>query len=246
MKILICISHVPDTTTKIQFNAEGTELNKAGVTFIINPYDEFAISRALELKEAGKPIEQITVLCVGGAEVEATLRKALSLGVTDAVRIDAEARDAYYVANQIAAYAKDKGYDLVAGGKESIDSNGSAVLGMVAELIDAPYVSFATELDVNGSIIKFKREIDGGMEVLESPTPVVFGAQKGMAEWRIPNMKGIAEARRKQIAVVPPVAAEALTASVRFELPPAKAGCQYIQPDDMASVVKLLQDKGVL
>ena len=194
MKTLICISHVPDTTTKIQYTADGSELDKTGVTFVINPYDEYGLVRAIEFKEAGIQ-NSITALCVGGAEVEPTLRKALAIGADDAVRIDGHPHDAFYVAKQIAEYAKDKGFDVIFAGKESIDYNGSQVPGMVAELLGLPFVSLATKVDDSGESVNVHREIDGGYEVMTAPKPVVISTQKGVAEWRIPNMRGIMAAR---------------------------------------------------
>jgi electron transfer flavoprotein beta subunit len=245
MNSLICISSVPDTTTKITFDASGKALNKAGVQFVINPYDEFALVRALEFKEklnTGK----VVVISVGEADVDQVLRKALAIVADEAVSIDAAPRDARFVAEQIAAYAKDKNFDLIMGGKESIDFNGSEVMGMVAALLELPFVSFATGLEVQGRTAEIRREIDGGTEVLECPLPLVLGAQKGMAEWRIPNMRGIMAARTKPLAVVKPIAAKNYTESVRFDLPPAKAGCKYIDPKNVHEVVKVLQEKGVI
>lgn len=245
MEILILISHVPDTTTKIKFDGSGKALDATGVTFIVNPYDEFALVRAIELQEA-KIATKITALCVGGPEVEATLRRALAIGADDAVRINTEAKDAYYVARQIAEYAKGKNYSLIMGGKESIDNNGSEVPAMVAELLDLPFVSFATKLEVSGSTATIEREIDGGEETLECPLPMVLSAQKGLAEWRIPNMRGIMAARTKPLATVEPAAVDALTVQVAYELPPAKAATVLFEPGQEAQLVKALIDKGAL
>lgn len=245
MKALICISHVPDTTTKVVFEADGSALNKAGVTFVINPYDEFGLSRAMEIKEKTNDCH-ITVICVGQADTEPTIRKALAVGADDAVRIDAAPSDSFFVASQIAAWAGDKGYDLIFAGKESIDSNGSAVPGMLAELLDLPLVSFATKLEIEGGKATLQREIDGGMEVVESSLPLVLSCQKGIAEWRIPNMRGIMAARTKPLTVVAPVAAEARTRAAAYVLPPAKTGCQYISPEQPEELVKILAEKGII
>ncbi|MBX7243566.1 MAG: electron transfer flavoprotein subunit beta/FixA family protein, partial [Bacteroidia bacterium] len=204
MKILVCISHVPDTTTRIVFNADGKSLNASGVTFIINPYDEFGLVRALEFQEQGKA-QTVTVVCVGGPEVEPTLRKALAIGANDAVRINANPSDAYFVATQIAEYAKDKGFDIIFTGKESIDYNGSMVPGMLAEMLGLPFVSFATKMDLTGDRkATLNREMDGGEEIIEASLPVVVSCQKGMAEWRIPNMRGIMASRTKPLVVIEP------------------------------------------
>jgi electron transfer flavoprotein beta subunit len=245
MKALICISHVPDTTTKIVFEADGKSLNKAGVTFIVNPYDEFGLSRAMEIKEKTNDCH-ITVICVGTAETEPTIRKALAVGADDAVRIDAQPTDAFFVATQIANWAQGKGYDLIFTGKESIDSNGSAVPGMLAELMDLPLVSFATKLETEGGKASIHREIDGGEEVMESALPVVITCQKGIAEWRIPNMRGIMAARTKPLSVVPPTGGDMRTRTVQFVQPPAKTGCQYVSAEQPEELVKLLADKGIL
>ncbi|MCS7085681.1 MAG: electron transfer flavoprotein subunit beta/FixA family protein [Bacteroidia bacterium] len=245
MNSLICISSVPDTTTKIVFDAAGKGLNKSGVQFVINPYDEFALVRALEFKEKLN-VGKVVVLSVGEADVDQVLRKALAIGADEAVRIDAAPRDARFVAEQIAAYAKDKNFDLIMGGKESIDFNGAEVMGMVAALLDLPFISFATSLEINGRTAEIRREVDGGTEILECPLPLVLGAQKGMAEWRMPNMRGIMAARTKPLAVVKPVEAKAYTESVKFEQPPAKAGCKYIDPKNVHEIVKVLQEKGVI
>jgi electron transfer flavoprotein beta subunit len=245
MKALICISHVPDTTTKIVFEADGKSLNKAGVTFIVNPYDEFGLSRAMEIKEKTNDCH-ITVICVGTAETEPTIRKALAVGADDAVRIDAQPTDAFFVAAQIANWAEEKGYDLIFTGKESIDSNGSAVPGMLAELMDLPLVSFATKLETEGGKAIIHREIDGGDEVMESALPVVITCQKGIAEWRIPNMRGIMAARTKPLSVVSPVGGDTRTRTVQFVQPPAKTGCQYVSAEQPEELVKLLSDKGII
>jgi len=150
MKILVCISHVPDTTTKVQFEADGQALNKTGVTFVINPYDEYGLSRALDFKEKDGKSVSITVVSVGGREVEPTLRKALAIGADDAVRIDKPAVDAYQVAQEIAHYAEPREFDVIFTGKESIDLNGAAVPGLVAEMLKWPLVSFATQMALEG------------------------------------------------------------------------------------------------
>jgi electron transfer flavoprotein beta subunit len=245
MKSLVCISHVPDTTTKIQYTADGKSLDKNGVTFIINPYDEFGLVRAIEFKEASGQ-GNITVLCVGNSEVEPTLRKALAIGADDAVRIDAEPLDGMYVAEQIVAYAKGKGFDFIFFGKESIDSNGSEVPGMVAELLDLPFVSQAIHLTVDGQTAKLHRELDGGYESLESSIPCVVSCQKGISEWRIPNMRGIMMAKTKKLEVVAAVAAEPAVSTVKLVTPPAKGGCTYIDADDAGKLVEILVDKGLI
>ena len=227
MKILVCISKAPDTTAKIAFTDGDTKFDEAGVQFIVNPYDEwYALVRGLELKEANGGT--VTVVNVGAADSDPIIRKALAIGADDAVRIDAATTDALYVAKQIANYAKEGGYDMVLSGKETIDYNGSQVGGMIAELMDAPYVSLASKLEMNGESATIEREIEGGVEVVEVNTPFVLSAAKGMAEARIPNMRGIMAARSKPLNVVPASDATTTTSIKGFSLPAAKSGCKYV------------------
>jgi electron transfer flavoprotein beta subunit len=245
MKSLVCISHVPDTTTKIKYTTDGLALDPTGVTFIINPYDEFGLVRAIEFKEqTGQG--QVTVLCVGGAEVDPTLRKALAIGADSAVRVDSQPSDGFTVAQHIADYAQGKGFDFIFFGKESIDSNGSEVPGMVAEMLDAPFISQCIKLDVDGGQAKAQREISGGYEAFVSRIPAVISCQKGIAEWRIPNMKGIMMSKSKPLEVVVPAAVAAAVSTVVLELPPAKTGCEYISPDEAEKLVDILYNKGLI
>ena len=242
MKILVCISKTPDTTAKIAFTDNNTKFNEAGVQFIINPYDEwYALVRALELKETvGADVHLVTV---GGADCDPIIRKALALGGDESFRINADSADSFYVASQIAAFAKEKQYDIIFTGKETIDYNGAVIGGMVAELLDLPFVSIAAKFDLNGTVATINREIEGGEEICEVSLPVVVSCQKGMAEARIPNMRGIMAARTKPLTVVEPVQAETLTTVVSFELPPAKAGVKLISPDNVEELVKLLHEE---
>jgi len=243
MKILVCISKTPDTTAKIAFTNNNTKFADAGVQFIVNPYDEwYALVRAIELKETGSA-SHITLITVGGADVEPIMRKALAIGGDDAIRINADSADSFFIASQIAEVAKDGHYDLVLAGKETIDYNGSSIGGMVAELLDQPFVSLATKLDVAGSNAILTREIEGGEEKLEVSLPIVVSCQKGMAEQRIPNMKGIMGARTKQMTVKEPVTAEALTSIVSFELPPAKSGVKLVSADTPEELIRLLHEE---
>lgn len=240
MKILVAISNVPDTTAKISFANGDSEFNSAGVTYIINPYDEwYALVRALELKEAAGS-GSVTILHVGLADSEATIRKGLAIGADDAVRIDVEPNDAFAAAEQIAAYAKDKGFDLIMAGKETINYNGSMVGGMVAELLNLPFVSMATKLDVAGNVATIEHDIDGGTQVVECPFPMVLSANKGMAEARIPNMRGIMAARTKPLAVVTPVATEKLTNVASFKLAAGRSDCRMIDASTPEKLIELL------
>ncbi len=240
MKILVCISQVPDTTTKIAFSDNNTHFSTQGVTFIINPYDEwYALVRALELKETGVATA-VHLVTVGKADAEPVIRKALALGGDEAIRIDTDSTDPYVVAAQIAEYAKANGYDLVLCGKESIDYNNGAVGAMLAELLDMNYLGFAAKIDIAGNTATVKREIEGGEETDTCDLPLVISCQKGVAEARIPNMRGIMAARTKPLKVVAPAAIEALTSIVSYELPPAKSGVKMIDAENMDELVNLL------
>jgi len=242
MKILVCISKVPDTTTKITFTDDNTRFNSENVQFIVNPYDEwYALVRGLELKETHGGT--VTVIHVGHAENDPIIRKALAIGADDAVRINADPVNAYFTAFQIAEFARDQGYDLILAGKETIDYNGSGLGGMIAELLDLPYISLAASLDLEGDSVVFEREIEGGKEVCETTMPCVVSAMKGMAEQRIPNMRGIMAARTKPLQVVEPVDCPELTGVNRFELPPEKGECRYIDPENPAELLELLHNE---
>ncbi|HPA36013.1 MAG TPA: electron transfer flavoprotein subunit beta/FixA family protein [Chitinophagales bacterium] len=243
MKFLVCISLVPDTTTKISFVDNDTKFNNDKVQWILNPYDEwYALVRALELKEANGGT--VTVVNVGGAENDQVIRKALAIGADDAIRIDAAGElDSYAIAAEIAAVAKSGGYDMILLGKETISYNGSNIGGMVAELADLPYVSYASKLDMAGNTATIEREIEGGKEVLTVDTPFVISAAKGMAEARIPNMKGIMAAKTKPLQVVAPQGVASLTSVVKYELPPAKSACKMISPDNVEELVQLLHNE---
>jgi electron transfer flavoprotein beta subunit len=242
MKILVCISKAPDTTTKIAFKDNNTKFNEDGVQYIVNPYDEwYALVRALELKETLGGT--VTIITVGLAEIEAVIRKALAIGADEAVRIDAEPNDSYFVAEQIAAHAKTAGYDLIMAGKETINYNGSATGAMIAEFLNLPFISLASKLDMNGNTATLEQDIDGGVEIVEVQTPFVLSAQKGMAEARIPNMRGIMAARTKPITVVPPIATAPTTEIKSYALTQGRTAVQLIDPNNMDELVSLLHNK---
>lgn len=242
MKILVCISKSPDTTSKIAFTDNNSKFDENGVQFIVNPYDEwYALVRALEIKEAGGG--SVTIINVGPAADEAIIRKALAIGADDAVRIDAEPKDAYFTAMQISEYAKANGFDLILTGKETINYNGSQVGGMIAESLDLPFISLATKLDVNGTTLTLEQEIIGGLQVLEVSLPVVVSCAKGMAEQRIPNMRGIMAARTKPLQVISPAAVEPLTSYVSYTMPKPKSACKMIDPSNMDELVELLHNE---
>ena len=243
MKILVCISKTPDTTAKIAFTDNNTKFAADGVQWIINPYDEwYALVRALELKEAGLA-EAIHLVTVGMANSEPIIRKALALGGEEAIRVNSDNHDPFYIASQIAAVAKEGNYELIFTGKETIDYNGSSIGGMIAELLELPYVSLATKFDLEGNNAVIVREIEGGEETDNVQLPLVVSCQKGMAEQRIPNMKGIMGARSKPLKVVEPVAADTLTSIASFDLPPDKAGVKLVSPDNPEELVRLLHEE---
>lgn len=242
MKILVCISQVPDTTSKIAFSDNNTHFSTAGVTMIINPYDEwYSLVRALELKESGAATA-VNLVTVGKADAEPVMRKALALGGDEAIRIDADTTDPYVIAAQIAEYAKTENYDLVLCGKETIDYNNGVVGGMLAELLDMNYVGFASKLEIANGVATIAREIEGGEEIDTATLPLVVSCQKGMAEARIPNMRGIMAARTKPLKVVPAAAIESLTAIDSYELPPAKTGVKMFTADNLDELVNALHN----
>ncbi len=240
MKFLVCISQVPDTTTKITF-IEGKALNAAGVQFIINPYDEIALTRALELKEALGGT--VTVIHVGTVGTEPTIRKALAIGADEAIRINAEPEDAFFVASQIAEVVKKNPFDVILTGRESIDYNSGQVAGMLAEMLDLPSVCVVTKIDISGTEVTLEREIDGGKEVVSCSLPFVASAQKGLSEPRIPNMRGIMSARTKPLQITEPSSGTKLTASVSYAMPPAKQACKMVAADKMNELVELLHQE---
>jgi len=243
MKILVCITKTPDTTAKIAFTDNNTKFSQAGVQWIINPYDEwYSLVRAIELKEKD-PSVVIHLITVGGADAEPVIRKALALGGDEALRVNAESQDSFFIASQIANIARQGSYDVIFTGKETIDFNSAAIGGMLSELLDIPFVSLATKFDLNGTTATITREIESGEEVCEVSLPVLVSCQKGVAEARIPNMRGIMSARTKPLKVSEPVAADILTSYVSFELPVPKAGVKLISPEHPEELVRLLHEE---
>lgn len=241
MKILVCITHVPDTTSRISFTENNTKLNSAGVQYIIGPYDDYALARAVELKEASGG--SVTVLNVGESDTEPTIRKALAIGADDAIRINTFPSDSFYVAQQIAAVAKEGNYDLILMGRESIDYNSGMVHGMVAEILNIPAISPVMKLEVEGSTAKLAREIEGGKEFIEVQLPIVAGCQEPIAEWKIPNMRGIMSARTKKLEVREPVQADSKTRLDNYDLPAPKGEVKMIDQDNVEELVKFLQNE---
>ncbi len=242
MKILVCISHVPDTTSKINFTDNDTKFDTNGVQYVINPYDEFSLTRAMWFKE--KQGASVTVVNVGGASTEPTLRKALAIGADDAIRVNAEPTDGFMVAKELAEVVKNGGYDLVLAGKESADYNGQMVPGMLASLVDFNFVNACVGVEIDGSSVALSREIDGGEEKVSSTLPMVVAGQKGIVEekdLRIPNMRGIMMARKKPLAVVEATGVAAATSTQNFEKPAEKGAVKLV--DNVDDLINLLHNE---
>ena len=245
MKILVCISHVPDTTTKIKFANNNTTFDNAGVQWIINPWDELALTRALDIKDAqAGTIESITVANVGLVETEPTIRKALAIGADKGIRVNVQPTDAYTIATQLAEVIKKENFDIIFCGIESCDYNGATVGGMLSEMLGMTSVSAVSSFDINAGGIILKREIDGGQEVLSTQTPFIAIVQKGICkEPRIPSMRGIMGARTKPLQVVEPIAVEPLLEYASFEYPKPKAACKKVDPENVKELVQLLHNE---
>ncbi len=244
MKILVCISSVPDTTSKINFTADKSALDKNGIQWVINPLDEFALTKAVKLQESQGAT--VTVLNVGDAGTEPVIRKALAIGANDAVRINAEPKDSFSVAKEIAAVAEAGGYDLILCGRESIDYNGGAVPGMVAQLLNKPFVNACVGLEVNGTEAQAVREIEGGKETISVKLPAVIAGQKGMVDEKeliIPNMRGIMSARTKPLQVQEGTASQAKVEGVSYDSVPARAAVKMVSPDNIDELVRLLHEE---
>lgn len=244
MKILVCISHVPDTTAKINFTNGDTEFDTNGVQFVINPNDEFGLTRAIWFKE--KQGAHVTVVNVGGADTEPTIRKALAIGADEAIRVNTNPTDGFQVAKELAEVVKAGNYDIVICGKESLDYNGGMVPGMLASLLNFNFVNSCVGVEIEGTKATLIREIDGGKETLTADLPLVIGGQKGIVEekdLRIPNMRGIMTARTKALNVMEPVAADAKTKAVKFEKPAPKSAVKLISPDNLDELINLLHNE---
>lgn len=244
MKILVCISHVPDTTSKINFSNGDSEFDTNGVSFVINPNDEFGLTRAIWFQE--QQGANVTVVNVGGPETEATLRKALAIGANEAIRVNANPTDGFFVAKQLAEVIKNGGYDLVIAGKESLDYNGGMVPGMIAGITGMNFLNSCTDVKVDGNSVTASREIDGGKETVSTSLPLIIGGQKGLVEekdLRIPNMRGIMTARTKALTILEPVDASVNTKAVKFEKPAPKSAVKLISPDNLDELISLLHNE---
>lgn len=244
MKILVCISSVPDTTSKINFTADKSAFDKNGIQWVINPLDEFALTKAIKLQESQGAA--VTVINVGDAATEPVIRKALAIGANDAVRVNLDPQDSYSTAKEIAAVAQNGGYDLILCGKESIDYNGGSVPGMVAQLLNLPFVNASVGLDVSGSEATAVREIEGGKETISVKLPAIIAGQKGLVDEKdliIPNMRGIMSARTKPLQVVEPTSSEVKVQGVSYDSVPARAAVKMVSPDNLDELVRLLHEE---
>ena len=244
MKILVCLGNVPDTTTRVKF-VDGTDLDKTGIQWIINPWDELALTRAIQLKEDnGNPVDSVTVITVGGKDAEPTMRKALAIGADEAIRVDAVPHDAYTTAFMMAEVLKDRNFDIILAGIESSDYNGSMTGGMLAEFLGIPSVSSVSGLILNGSEVVLTRDIDSGKEEVTVPAPFVAIVQKGIAkEPRIAAMRGIMMARKKPLNVVSAANVDPITDYVNFEIPKPKPPCKMVDAEDINKLVDMLQNE---
>lgn len=244
MKILVCISNVPDTTSKINFTEGDTKFDTNGVQFVINPNDEFGLTRAMWFKE--KQGATVHVATVGGSTAEPTIRKALAIGADEAIRVNAEPTDGHFVAQQLAAIVKNGGYDLIIAGRESIDYNGGMVPGILATLLDMNFVNMCIDIEVDGNNVQASREIDGGKEKIKTTLPLVIGGQKGLVEesdLRIPNMRGIMMARKKTLNVVEPIEATVATSDIKFDKPAPKGTVKLVDANNVEELIQLLHNE---
>ena len=244
MKILVCISHVPDTTSRINFSNQDTAFDSSGVQYVINPNDEFGLTRAMWFKE--KQSASVDVINVGTSLTEPTLRKTLAIGADQAFRIDSDPKDGFFVAKQITEFLKSNSYDLIIAGRESIDYNGAMVPGMIASMNNMNFVTNCVKLDINENIATLEREIDGGKEILSCSLPLVIGGQKGLVEesdLRIPNMRGIMQARTKPLNVIPAFDCELKTKSVKYYKPAERNEVKLIPSDNLDQLIDLLHNE---
>lgn len=244
MKILVCISHVPDTTSKINFINNDSQFDTNGVQFVINPNDEFGLTRAIWFQE--QQGANVTVVNVGGPETEPTLRKALAIGANEAIRVNATPTDGFFVAKQLAEVIKTGGYDLIIAGKESLDYNGGMVPGMLAGILGYNFLNSCVEVTIDGASVKAAREIDGGKETVSTSLPLIIGGQKGLVEekdLRIPNMRGIMTARTKVLTILEPIVVASETKAVKFEKPAPKSAVKLISADNLDELINLLHNE---
>tara|TARA_B100000700_G_C15039044_1_gene854310 strand:+ start:825 stop:1571 length:747 start_codon:yes stop_codon:yes gene_type:complete len=244
MNILVCISSVPDTTSKINFTANNTKFDDNGIQFVINPYDEFGLTKAMMIKESSGG--KVTIITVGDMSVEPVMRKALAIGADEAIRVNMNPLDSFSTAKEISNYINQNNFDLIIAGRESIDYNGGAVPGMISEILQLPFVNACIGCEIEGSSAKLIREIDGGKEMISSSLPMVIGGQKGLveeSELRIPNMRGIMQSRTKPLHVLDPSSEIVNTLSVSFEKPQSKGSCKMVDSSNVEELVDLLHNE---
>ena len=244
MKILVCISHVPDTTSKINFSDDNKVFDNQGVQFVINPNDEFGLTRAMWFKE--KQNATVDVINVGSSVTESTLRKALAIGADKAIRIDSEPIDGFFVAKQISDYITSNPYDLIIAGRESIDYNGAMVPGLIAGLTKMNFITNCTNLEIENNFATLEREIDGGKEILTCNLPLIIGGQKGLVEesdLRIPNMRGIMQARQKPLDVIPYSDLDSKTKSIKFQKPAPREEVKLVSSDNLDQLIEMLHNE---
>ena len=243
MNIIVCISSVPDTTSKIKFN-ENSEFDTNGIQFIINPYDEFGLTKAVKIKETLGGT--ITVVTVGDITSEPVIRKSLAIGADKAVRININPKDSFETASLISKYIKEIEYDIIIAGRESIDYNGSAVPCMIAEMLDIPFINACIGLNLNDETADLIREVDGGKEFISSPLPLIIGGQKGLveeSELLIPNMRGIMQSRTKPLEIIEPENIANRVQSISLESPPEKKECRLVEEGNVKELITLLQNE---
>jgi len=244
MNILVGISQVPDTTTKIAIGADGKSIDTKGVKFILNPYDEFAIEEGLRLKE--KHGGAVSVVTVGGESAKEILRTALAMQVDKAILVkDGGSLDAFGVASQLADVAKEISADVVIVGRQSIDFDSFQVGPMVAELLDMPSITMTSKLEITGSSVSAERDIEGGKETIAASLPCVISAQKGLNEPRYPKLPDIMKAKSKPIEERAATSIPARTEVVSLELPPAKGKGKILgsTDGDIEQLLKLLHEE---
>lgn len=242
MKIIVCVARVIETTAKIKFNADQTAFDDQGVQYIVNPYDEwYALVRALELKE--QLGGEVTVLHVGGADSDQIIRKCLAIGADHAIRINHDPAGGEETARLLASRIGDMEYDIIFTGQETVDYNGGVVPPMLAALLDLPFTGVVSHLEVDGQKATLTRQIEGGVEIVESPLPLVLSATKDLAQQRIPNMRGIMMAKRKPLEVVEPNEVKAKSSFVKFHLPDQEKSITFVDPEDMDELVRLLHEE---
>lgn len=241
MNIAVCISSVPDTTSKINFTENNTEFDDSGIQFIINPYDEFGLTKAIQIKE--EIGANITIINVGDEKTEPVIRKALAIGADNAIRINTNPTDSYSTACEIAEFIKDNPVDIIIAGRESIDYNGGAVPGIIAELLNISFINACVGIDISAESARLIREIDGGLETVSAKLPLILAGQKGLvqeSELKIPNMRGIMQARTKPIKVVDALVNKSLSNSEKFEKPKLKEECRIIESENIKELVDIL------